>query len=276
VPEKLIDLHIHTTASDSLITPEEALDLAHKAGLSAVAFADHDTMEGFYQGEKKANDLGIELIPAVELSISYKGGDFHLLGYLLEHQEKSFKRKIEFFRNERLERGERMVRKLNELGINLTMDMVKRMARGGSVGRPHLADALLKEEIVRTYDEAFARYLGYHAPAYVPKKYLNPREGIDLIHSVKGVAVLAHPGTTKRDNHVPDLVALGLDGLEAYHSQYDASTVKYYTNLSRKFGLIYTGGSDCHGRRGEVLIGRVKVPYKCLEMLRRVKKEKFG
>jgi len=276
VREKFVDLHIHTTASDSLVTPEEALEFARQAGLSAVAFADHDTMEGFYQGEKKARELAIELIPAVELSISYKGEDFHLLGYLLEYGEEIFQRKIEFFRKERLERGEKMVKKLNELGIDLTMDMVKKAAKGGSVGRPHLADALLREEIVRTYDEAFARYLGYHAPAYVPKKYLNPKEGIELIHSVKGVAVLAHPGTAKRNDLIPDLVALGLDGMEAYHSQYDSSTTNYYINLAQKFGLIHTGGSDCHGRKGEILIGKVKVPYLCLEMLRKSKIDRFG
>ncbi len=276
VKQKLVDLHIHTTASDSLLTPPQAVEIAYQMGLSAIAFADHDTMEGFYQAGKKAEELSIELVPAVELSISYKGEDFHLLGYLLKHKEKNFQKKIESFRKERFDRGEKMVEKLNELGIDLSMDMVKKAAKGGSVGRPHLADALLKKEVVQTYDEAFARYLGYHAPAYVPKKYLTPKQGIDLIHSVKGVAVLAHPGTTNRDDLIPDLISLGLDGLEAYHSQYDASTTNYYINLANKFGLIYTGGSDCHGRKGKVLIGKVKVPYKCLEMLRKAKLERFG
>ncbi len=274
--EKLVDLHIHTTASDSLLTPNEAVEVAYKVGLSAIAFADHDTMEGFYQAEEKAKKMGIELIPAVELSISYKGEDFHLLGYLLEHKNEDFQKKIESFRKERFERGEKMVKKLNELGIDLSMDMVKKVTKGGSVGRPHLADALLKKEIVRTYDEAFARYLGYHAPAYVPKKYLTPKGGIDLIHGVGGVAVLAHPGTTRRNDLIPDFISLGLDGLEAYHSQYDISTTNYHINLAKKFGLIYTGGSDCHGRRRKILIGKIKVPYGCLEMLRKAKLERFG
>jgi len=274
--EKFVDLHIHTTASDSLITPEGAVELSQKMGLQAIAIADHDSIDGFVKAKDKAEKLGIELVPAVELSVSYKGEDFHLLGYLIEYQDENFLRKIESFRIERLQRGEAIVKKLNELGINLTMDRVKAIAGNGSVGRPHVADALVKDEFVQSYDEAFIHYLGYHAPAYVPKKYLTPQEGIDLVHSVKGVAVLAHPGTTKRDDLLPDFVGMGLDGLEAFHSQYDYTTTNYYINLARKFGLIYSGGSDCHGRKGRVLIGTVKTPYYCLEMLRKAKKEKFG
>jgi hypothetical protein len=274
--EKFVDLHIHTTASDSLITPEEAVEISQKMELSAIAMADHDTIDGFLKAKEKAEELGIELIPAVELSVSYKGEDFHLLGYLIDYQDKNFLKKIESFREERLQRGEKMVKKLNELGIDLNMDMVKAIAGEGSVGRPHLADALVREEYVQSYDEAFIRYLGYHAPAYVPKKYLTPQEGIDLIHSVKGIAVLAHPGTTKRDDLLPDFVGIGLDGLEAFHSQYDYTLINYYINLAKKFGLIYSGGSDCHGRKGRILIGMVKTPYYCLEMLRKAKKEKFG
>ena len=169
-----------------------------------------------------------------------------------------------------------MVEKLNEMGIHLSIDAVRAIAQNSSVGRPHLADALLKGEYVHTYQEAFARYLGYHAPAYVPKKYLTPQEGIDLIHAVKGIAILAHPGITKRDELLPDFISLGLDGLEVYHSQADPEGIKYYKNLAEKFGLICTGGSDCHGRKEKILIGTVKVPYQCLEKLKKVKKEKYG
>lgn len=274
--KRYIDLHIHTTASDGLLPPERAVELASDLNLSAIAIADHDTVDGYESAKEKAEELRIELIPAVELSITYKGYDFHLLGYLINFQDSGFKKKIENFRMERLLRGEKMVEKLNELGVDLRIDTVKTIAKGASVGRPHLADALLKEEYVKSYNEAFARYLGYHAPAYVPKKYLTPEEGIELIHNVKGLAILAHPGTSHRDELLLDFLEMGIDGIEAYHSQYDRFQVNHYINWAKKFGLVYTGGSDCHGRGEMILIGKVKVPYLCLEMLRKAKKKMFG
>jgi predicted metal-dependent phosphoesterase TrpH len=274
--KKWIDLHIHTTASDSLIAPKEAVEIAEKCGLSAISITDHDTIDGFSEAKQRADELGIEIISGVELSVAFMGDDFHLLGYLIDYENPEFLKKINSFREERSIRGEKMVEKLNELGIDLRMETVKAIAGNGSVGRPHLADALVKEEFVHTYDEAFARYLGYHAPAYVPKKFLTPKEGIDLIHLVRGVAVLAHPGTSRFQQVISDFLEMGLDGIEAYHSQHDRTITTQYINLAKKLGLIYTGGSDCHGRRkGKVLIGTVKVPYKCLEMLRKVKEENY-
>jgi predicted metal-dependent phosphoesterase TrpH len=271
-----IDLHIHTTASDSLLTPEEVVEVATKLGLSAISITDHDTIDGYEAAKSKAEELEIEIVPGVELSVSYKGEDFHLLGYLIDCENPEFLKKINSFQKERRIRGEKMVEKLNELGIDLSMETVTNIAGKGSVGRPHLADALLKEEYVHTYEEAFARYLGYHAPAYVPKKFLTPKEGIDLIHLVRGVAILAHPGTARTQQAIYDFLQLGLDGIEAYHSKHDRETTKHYINLAQKLGIIYTGGSDCHGRRGEkILIGTIKVPHLCLEMLRKVKEENY-
>ncbi len=274
--KKWIDLHIHTNASDGLLSPEDAVKIAKECGLSAISITDHDAIGGFVEAEEMATDLGIELVSGVELSVAYKGDDFHLLAYLIDYQNPEFQKKINTFRDERFVRGEKMVEKLNELGIDLRLDTVKAIAGDGSVGRPHLADALLKEEFVHTYDEAFARYLGYHAPAYVAKKYLTPQEAIDLIHLVRGVAVFAHPGTCRSQDAIYDFLDMGLDGIEAYHSQHDRNMTTHYINLAKKLGLIYTGGSDCHGRRkGKVLVGTVKVPYRCLEMLRKVKEENY-
>jgi predicted metal-dependent phosphoesterase TrpH len=274
--KKWIDLHIHTSASDGLLSPEEVVKIAKECRLSAISITDHDAIGGFVEAKEKASELGIELVSGVELSVAHKGDDFHLLAYLIDYENPEFQKKINSFRDERFVRGEKMVEKLNELGIDLRLDTVKAIAGDGSVGRPHLADALLKEEFVHTYDEAFARYLGYHAPAYVAKKYLAPQEAIDLIHLVRGVAVFAHPGTSRSQHAIYDFVEMGLDGIEAYHSQHDRNMTTHYINLAKKLGLIYTGGSDCHGRRkGKVLIGTVKVPYRCLEMLKRVKEENY-
>lgn len=274
--KKRIDLHIHTSASDSLLTPKEVVEIAKKCGLSAISITDHDTISGFSEAKQKGDELEIEIVSGVELSVAYVGDDFHLLGYLIDYENPEFLKKINGFREERSIRGEKMVEKLNELGIDLRIETVRAIAGNSSVGRPHLADALVKEEFVHTYDEAFARYLGYHAPAYVPKKFLTPKEGIDLIHLVRGVAVLAHPCTSRSQHAIYDFMEMGLDGIEAYHSQHDRNTTTHYVNLAKKLGLIYTGGSDCHGRRkGKVLIGTVEVPYRCLEMLRRVKEENY-
>lgn len=273
---KYVDLHIHSTASDGLLTPEEVVEVAAREGLSAICIADHDTIDGYQAARKKAGELGIELIPGVELSISHKGEDLHLLGYLIDCENPEFLKKINIFQEERRIRGEKMVEKLNELGIDLSMETVKNIAGKSSVGRPHLADALVKEEFVHTYEEAFARYLGYHAQAYVPKKFLTPQEGIELIHLIRGVAVLAHPGTTRLPQAIYDFLALGLDGIEAYHYKHDRQTTRNFINLAKKLGLIYTGGSDCHGRRREkILIGTVRVPYGCLGMLRKVKEQNY-
>lgn len=274
--KRWIDLHIHTTASDGLLTPLQVIEFAKETGLSAIAITDHDTINGYLAAKKKAEELDIELIPAVELSTSHRGEDFHLLGFLIDCENPEFLKKINSFQEERRVRGEKMVEKLNELGIDLSMETVERIAGESSVGRPHLADALLKEEFVHTYDEAFARYLGYHAPAYVPKGFLTAKEGIDLIHLVRGVAVLAHPGTSRSHQAIYDFIQLGLDGIEAYHSKHDRETTQHYINSANKLGLIYTGGSDCHGRRAQkTLIGTVKVPYHCLEMLRKIKEENY-
>ncbi len=274
--KKWIDLHIHTTASDGLFSPEKVVEIAKESGLSAISITDHDAIDGFVEAKEKAEELGIELIPGVELSVVHKGEDFHLLAYLVDYENPEFLKKINSFREERSVRGEKMVEKLNELGIDLRIDTVKAIAGNGAVGRPHLADALVKEEFVHTYDEAFARYLGYHAPAYVPKKYLTPKEAIDLIHLVRGVVVFAHPGTSRSEHAIYDFLEMGLDGIEAYHSQHDRHMTTHYINLAKKFGLIYTGGSGCHGRRkGKVMIGTVKVPYRCLEMLKKVKEENY-
>ncbi len=270
-----IDLHVHTNASDGIFTPAEVIQRAIEKNLRALAITDHDTIDGYVEAAKCAEDDELEVIPGVELSCHYNGSDVHILGYYIDYEVPEFVKKILKFRNERYERGESMVDRLNELGINLSMETVRTIAGKSPLGRPHLADALLKEEFVQTYDEAFARYLGYHAPAYVPKKVLTPEHGIDLIHLTRGVAILAHPGTLKHDEYIPDLVEMGLDGIEAYHSQHGKSDQMRYKNMAKKYGVIYTGGSDCHGpRKGKVLMGNQRVPYKVLEDLKRIKESK--
>jgi len=269
-----VDLHLHTTASDGTWTPGEVVERAIGLGFSAIGNADHDTANGLDPALQAVGERELEIVPAVELSASEDDTDVHILGYLIDYHSPKFTSVAERLRQARYERGVKMVEKLNELGIGIKMETVKDIAGEASIGRPHVADALLRGEYVRSYDEAFARYLGYHAPAYVPKYRLSPEEAIDLIHSVNGLAVIAHPGLLHRDDLIPKFVELGLDGLEAFHPQHGYYVTNHYIDLAKRYGLLYTGGSDCHGeRKGRALIGTVKMPYSCLEALRRRRKE---
>ncbi len=277
MPEKYVDLHLHTTASDSTSSPAEVLEYALKVGLSAIAITDHDTLDGFLAIQKLNSNPELEIIPAVELSCNYKGEDVHIIGYLMDQQDDQLLAKLQEFKLAREKRGEKMVQKLNQMGLGLTMDKVKEVAKDSVIGRPHLADALLQEKYINSYDEAFIKYLGYEGPAYVAKKYLSPQEALNLIHQSQGVAVLAHPGILKRDDMIVNLIEMGLDGIEAYHSQHDYRLTNHYINLARKLGVIYCGGSDCHGKRkGRVLIGTAKVPYHCLTMLKTAQHARIG
>jgi hypothetical protein len=265
-----IDLHVHTNASDGILSPVEVIEIARSKNLRAIAITDHDTTDGFVEALNSINGDDLELVPGVELSCIFADNDVHLLGYLIDYKNAEFIKTIKKFREERYNRGKAMVAKLNELGINLSIETVAAIAGNAAMGRPHIADALLREEFVQTYDEAFARYLGYHAPAYVPKKHLDVEHAINIIHLIGGVAVLAHPGTLDHDEFIPVFVEMGLDGIEAYHSLHDRKTVERYKNMVKKFSLIYTGGSDCHGpRKGKLLLGTLHVPYECLDNMRK-------
>ncbi len=270
-----VDLHVHTNCSDGLLWPEAVIDFCLKSGVKVLSITDHDTVEAHHQLNGYLDEKDIVLVPGVELSTSWKSSDFHILAYFIDFHELEFKRKIEHFRRQREQRGEAIVKKLNDLGIDLSMETVKKIAGSSVMGRPHVADALVKEEYVLTIDEAFARFLGYHAPAYVPKKYLMPEEAIKLVHRAGGVAVWAHPGPVGKDNLLGELVDMGLDGIEAFHPLHDTRQSRHYINLAKKHNILYSGGSDCHARRERILIGTQKVPHKSYKMLLNAK-EKYA
>jgi len=269
-----IDLHIHTNCSDGLLWPEAVVDYCLKNGIKIFSITDHDSIEAYKGLAEYLDGKDLILIPGVELSTSWKSTDFHILGYFIDLNNPHFQERIEFFRNERLKRGAEIVKKLNDLGIDLSMETVKKVAGKAVMGRPHVADAMVKEEYVLTVDEAFARYLGYHAPAYVPKKYLMPKDAIKLIHSAGGVAIWAHPGPIGKDNCLEQFVEMGLDGIEAFHPLHDEAASKHYINLAKRYNLIYTGGSDCHARRERILIGSQNIPHKCYKMLLEIKEKR--
>ena len=267
--DKLIDLHMHTIYSDGRYTPTATVDYAHEKKLSAIAITDHDSFEGIPEASKRAAELGIELINGIELSCTHEESDIHMLAYFVDPTFHPLADKVKYYQEERLKRGMLIVQKLNEIGIDLRMDTVKAMAGTGVVGRVHVADALLKEEFVHTFDEAFNRYLGYHAPAYVPKTYFDPVEAVSLVHAAGGILVMAHPGTVRRDEAIPFLVEIGMDGIEVYHSKHTPAQVRHYKSIAEKHKLLMSGGSDWHGRNApRADMGNQTVPYVILSRMK--------
>lgn len=265
-PSKFADLHIHTKASDGKITAEEAVLLAHRMGLAAISIADHDTVEGVEAALRVSKEYGIEIIPGVELSSEIKGVELHLLGYFIDWRDKWFRNKLREFQAARKDRAQRIIEKLQDLGMEIPYEAV--LALDGRVlGRPHIAQVMLDHGYVKTIDEAFDRYLGLGKPAYVEKFPLSPKEAINIIKRMNGVPVLAHPVFAQADDMLPELIELGLQGLEVYHSKHDAQTTSYYEQLAQKYGLLMTGGSDAHG--SEAPVGSVRVPYSLVEELKK-------
>ena len=263
-----VDLHVHTTASDGTCTPAEVIELAKKAGLTAIAITDHDTLSGAIEGVKLAKEMGFEVIDGVELSSDLNGTDVHILGYLMSRYH-VIQGVLDELQNLRSTRAERMVRKLNRLGVRISMEDVLRESKGDSIGRPHIASAMVRKGIVPTTQYAFQYYIGDGRPAYIPKPKLTPIQAVELILASGGVPVLAHPGLTGSDNIIDELVEHGLRGLEAFHPMHDERQTRRYLEIAERKGLIVTGGSDFHGAtKPDIWIGSVTVGYESVERLR--------
>ena len=275
--EHYIDLHAHSDCSDGVDTPEELVSKALAAEVSALAITDHDAVEGVDRARREsarresAQDL--EIVPGVELSARDGDSDVHILGYFFDPGNRSLLSYLETFRSQRLHRAKDIVEKLNDLGVPLELESVIAQAGGGktSVGRPHIARALVETNQVDSIQDAFTRYLGNHAPAYMPKFFFAVEDAIDVVHEAGGAAVLAHPGSLKRDELIPGFVKSGLDGLEVIHPDHSETARRYYGQLAAKHGLVTTGGSDYHGpRAGRCGLGGMKVPLHHLTDLKRV------
>ena len=243
-----IDLHLHSLASDGRLTPAELVRLAHQHGVGRLALTDHDTTEGLPEAISEGRKLGVEVIPGIELGTDSESGDLHMLGLFLRYDDGEFQQTLRRFRDGRVKRARETVGILNGLGLAITYERVREIAGEASVGRPHVAQALLEAGYVQSMPEAFDRYLGDDQPANLPREKFNPVQAIELIHSVGGLAVVAHPCEGKGATHlVPELARAGLDGLECYYQGYDATRVEGLVSLARQHGLVPTGGSDYHG-----------------------------
>ncbi len=258
----LIDLHTHSRFSDGSDQPEALIEIAARAGCTTIALTDHDTVGGVAIAQAKGAELGVNVIAGVELSCHTPNRTVHLLGYFLDVSDISFQEHLEAQRDLRNRRNQVLIERLNVLGLAITMDQVLEHVGNESVGRPHVAAALVANGYCETIDEAFRRWLSQGAPGYVERQELPVEEGIAWIKAAGGVASWAHPMTPKEyaDTDLqPDLelmVSAGLVGLECWYSRYEASQRTRLTKLARKAGLIPTGGSDYHGTfKADIALG---------------------
>ena len=263
------DLHLHTNFSDGTFSPEELVANAVKQKLCAIALTDHDTLEGCERAAAACATAGIEFITGSELTAEQDGHEIHILGYFLDAQNEKLLTETAKFQLVRQNRIREMVARLNELNVPLDVEDVFKLANCRAPGRPHVARALVKAGLIATLDEAFERFLKKDRPAWVPKMKMSAPDAIALIHQAGGLAVMAHPGLNRADQVIPALVAAGLDGLECFHTKHPKATAEHYLQMTKQYGLLVTGGSDCHGlNKGRPLIGTVRLPYHRVEKLK--------
>ncbi|MGW6738346.1 PHP domain-containing protein [Streptomyces sp. NPDC055013] len=255
-----IDLHTHSTASDGTDTPAELVLGAAAAGLDVVALTDHDSTRGYAEAIAALPE-GLTLVTGAELSCRIDGISMHMLAYLFDPEEPALLAERELVRDDRVPRAQGMVAKLNELGVPVTWEQVLRIAGEGSVGRPHVASALVELGVVPSVGDAFTEdWLADGGRAFVEKHETDPFEAIRLIKAAGGVAVFAHPAASKRGRTVPesaiaDLAAAGLDGIEVDHMDHDPDTRARLRGLAKELGLLTTGSSDYHGSRKTCVLG---------------------
>ena len=266
---KYADLHVHTSESDGTLTPKQLVKEALARGLSAIAIVDHDTVGGISEAEAAAKDEDLEIIAGIELTAQHDNQEIHILGYFLDCRNKALLEKLKLVQLNRIERVHKIVNNLGEEGVKLDAQAVFDISGKGTVGRMHIARALLKEGWVTTTAEAFRKYIGDKSPAYVLGFNLSPAEAINLIKSAGGVAVLAHPYILRNDELITELVGYGLQGIEVYYPEHSQSMVNFYLDLAKKLNLLVTGGSDFHGSvKPDIKLGAIKIPIELVEKLR--------
>lgn len=266
---RFADLHVHTTASDGAFTPDRLLAAAARRGLAAVGITDHDSVDALPTAIGLFDRWGVETVPGVELSVEHEDAELHILGYYLDYADPGFRSELSRLKQAREVRARAMLEKLADLGFPLNLAELLPGQMTGTVGRLHIGQALYRAGHVATVQEAFAKLIGKKGPAYVPKPKLGPEAALGLIRRLGGVPVLAHPGTLGRDHLIPRLKEWGLQGIEAYYPSHSPEETERYVSLARKWKLLVTGGSDCHGpNKGEILLGVVSVPYEIVDKLK--------
>lgn len=272
-----IDLHVHSNCSDGTYSPGELVQYAAKKGLRAFALTDHDTTDGIGEAVAEGLRRGVEVVPGIELSTNYWGKDIHIVGLGIDTENVHFQEELLRFQNSRDIRNLKMIAKLQEAGIAITYESMLEAFSDAVWTRAHFARYLLEHQYVRSMPEAFERYLGDHAPCFVPREKVTPFQAVSLIHQGGGAAVLAHPllyhlSGDNLEKLVTELKKAGLDGLEAIYSTNKWVDETNMTHLAKRHQLKISGGSDFHGSNKPGIDlgtgrGNLKIPYELLETL---------
>ncbi|HOJ37621.1 MAG TPA: PHP domain-containing protein [Ignavibacteriales bacterium] len=265
---KKIDLHIHTTFSDGFYSPFQIIDLAKQNDLSIISITDHDTVDAYLKTDviDYAKKLNIEIIPGLEISTDYEGEEMHILGYFIDLHNEELINFLEYISKERVERIKKITKKLQKNGINVTFEDVLENNVSKTLGRPHIANIMLKKGYVKDITEAFNKHLGMHCYAYEPRVHVSPKVAIDYIHNSGGIAILAHPNRMKED-YIKYLIDSQIDGFEFIHPSHNSHITHHYYYLAENYYLIATGGSDFHGgnKKDEINFGNFYITEKNYE-----------
>jgi predicted metal-dependent phosphoesterase TrpH len=266
-----IDLHIHTSVSDGRFSSAEIVSRSAAAGLEVIAITDHDTVNGIAPALQAARAFpSLRVIPGVEISTDIPAGQAHVLGYFIDYNDHELQIALERMRTSRWERARKMVAKLEDLGCQMEWERVREIAGTASVGRPHIAQALMEKGYIESFQDAFTRYIGQDGPAYVERDKMTPVQATEMILRAKGLPVLAHPLTVPDpEAMVIELKAVGLAGIEVYYKDYSRDDIDRLLRLSDQYGLVSTGGTDYHGLEPDtdIDLGSIDVPVKCVEQL---------
>lgn len=246
------DLHAHTTASDGDRSPTELVQYAKALGLQAIAITDHDTVDGVEEALEAGKRYGLDVVPGIEISAVIPKGQCHLLGFFVDHRNSILQERLAVLREARDTRNRALIRRLNQMGIPITLESVAKEAKGDLLARPHFAKVMVQLGVVSTVQEAFDRYLADGVLPGISKEKLSTEEAIALIHQAGGVAVLAHPNNLKRppqeiETEIKRLQGFGLDGIEARYSAHTTEDTRRYLELAQRLNLLTSGGSDFHG-----------------------------
>lgn len=272
----MLDLHCHTTASDGLMTPGNIIKRAIHEGLNILAIADHDSVNGIGEAIQAAKGTGISFIPAIELSVDFPSGDFHLLGYGIDYRNQDLLKQLAGLKSIREERIPRIIEKLHEIGIELTLENVREESQGAAPGKPHVARAIVKKGYASDVKAAIRKYLIKGMPGYVPKQKIDLASAFELIKSAGGLPVLAHPKSLKcedsgeYDRIIESCICHGLIGIEVYAATHEDMDVAMFAETAKRYNLIATGGSDFHGDNAERLGyygGDRIIPESCAQAL---------
>ncbi len=268
-----IDLHVHTTYSDGVFSPEKIVDTALAAGLDVIALTDHDNILSHQLAVDYAKSVvpkdsakPLEIIPGVEINTLYKGYEIHILGYFMDLENSDFQKLLKSQQNARVKQTKEIITLLNKkAGIKIKYDDVKQLvAEGGSIGRPHIAKAITMAGGTMSVIEAYNKYINDSSPVYVQRKTVSPHDAVEIIYDAGGIPVFAHPFDVDiAEELTKELMNFGLRGIEAYHRKHSPAMVEYYSSIAEKLGLIITGGSDFHApnpNNGNIILGKNFIP----------------